>query len=54
MKTDSRQLFLYPPPLLLESLKPFCFGEKADFSIVGKMPNIHGNFEFFHFLYMFN
>lgn len=43
-----------PPPPLLESLKPFRLGEKADFSRVGKMPNIHGNLEFFHFLYMFN
>lgn len=42
------------PTFLLESLKPFCLGEKVDFSRVGKMPNIHGNLEFFHFLYMFN
>lgn len=43
-----------PKPLFLESLKSLHLGEKVDFSRVGNMPNIHGNLEFFHFLYMFN
>lgn len=42
------------PPPRHWSLKPGHPGEKADFSHVGNMPNIHGNLEGFHFLYMFN
>lgn len=35
-------------------LLPFHLEEKVDFNRVGKIPNIHGNLKFFHFLYMFN
>lgn len=41
-------------PLLSEALRPSRLGERADSRGVGNGPNVHGNLEFFHFLYMFN